>query len=51
MKSIYITSVDTHSGKTALTIVLGKYLQSKGRKLGYMKPLSFQPCWTGGKLE
>lgn len=50
MKSIYITSVDTYSGKTALTLVLGKYLQSKGYKLGYLKPLSFQPRWTGGKI-
>ncbi|HKJ26377.1 MAG TPA: phosphotransacetylase family protein [Anaerolineales bacterium] len=50
MKSIYITSVDTYSGKTALTLVLGKYLQSKGHKLGYLKPLSFQPRLTGGKV-
>ena len=50
MKSIYITSVDTHSGKTALSIVLGKHLKSKGYTLGYLKPLSFQPRWAGGKL-
>lgn len=50
MKSIYITSVDTHSGKTALTLVLGKHLQSKGYKLGYLKPLSFQPLWAGNKI-
>ena len=50
MKSIYITSVDTFSGKTALTLVLGKYLKTKGHSLGYLKPLSFQPRWTGGKI-
>lgn len=50
MKSIYITSVDPYSGKTALTIVLGKHLQAKGYNLGYLKPLSFQPRWAGGKL-
>ena len=50
MKSIYITSVDTFSGKTALTLVLGKYLKSKGHSLGYLKPLSFQPRWAGGRI-
>ncbi|NIV14340.1 MAG: AAA family ATPase, partial [Aliifodinibius sp.] len=50
MKSIYITSVDRHSGKTALSLVLGKLFQEKNRKVGYMKPLSFQPWRVGDKI-
>lgn len=50
MKSIYITSVDPYSGKTALCLVLGRILQGRGQKIGYMKPLSFQPWRFGDKL-
>ena len=50
MKSIYITSVDPYSGKTALCLVLGRILQERERKIGYMKPLSFQPWRFGDKL-
>lgn len=50
MKSIYITSVDRYSGKTALSLVLGKVFQSKGLLVGYMKPLSFQPWRIGDRL-
>lgn len=48
MKSIYITSVERYSGKTATSLVLGKRLQAEGRKVGYLKPLSLQP-WRVGK--
>lgn len=50
MKSIYITSIDAFSGKTALSLVLGKFLMDKGFKVGYMKPLSFQPWKIGDKI-
>ena len=50
MKSIYITSVGPHSGKTAIILALGKQLQSKNLKVGYFKPLSFQPWRIGDKL-
>jgi BioD-like phosphotransacetylase family protein len=48
VKSIYITSVDRYSGKTAMCLALGRYLQSKGKKVGYMKPVGMQP-WRVGK--
>jgi BioD-like phosphotransacetylase family protein len=50
VKSIYITSVDRYSGKTALSLVIGKLFQSKGLSVGYMKPLSFQPWRIGDKV-
>jgi len=50
LKSIYITSVDKYSGKTALSLVLGKLLKNKDKKVGYMKPLSFQPWRIGDKI-
>jgi BioD-like phosphotransacetylase family protein len=51
MKALYVTSVESYSGKTAFCLALGKHLQSKGLKLGYLKPLSTQP-WRlpDGKL-
>ena len=50
MKSIYITSVDAFSGKTAMSLVLGRILKDKGKNIGYMKPLSFQPWRIGDKM-
>lgn len=50
MKSIYTTSVGPHSGKTAFILALGKHLQAKNRKVGYFKPLSFQPWRVGDKI-
>ena len=50
MKSIYITSVDPYSGKTAFSLVLGRLLKDRGFKIGYMKPLSFQPWRYGDKV-
>jgi BioD-like phosphotransacetylase family protein len=43
MKALYVTSVESFSGKTAFCLALGKHLQSKGLRLGYLKPLSTQP--------
>jgi BioD-like phosphotransacetylase family protein len=51
MKTLYITSVDPYSGKTALCLALGKQLQADGFKIGYLKPVSTQPWRTpDGKL-
>jgi uncharacterized protein len=43
MKSIYITSVERYSGKTAACLALGQRLQEDGYSIGYLKPLSVQP--------
>jgi len=50
MKALYISSIETFSGKTAVCLALGKYLQSKGHKVGYLKPVSTQPWQTGAEL-
>ncbi|MEA2008383.1 MAG: phosphotransacetylase family protein, partial [Chloroflexota bacterium] len=50
MKSLYITSVDQYSGKTALCLALGKMYQARGYKIGYLKPFSLQPWKIQGKL-
>lgn len=51
MKALYVTSVDSYSGKTALCLALGKHFQSRGHSIAYLKPLSTQP-WRrpDGKL-
>lgn len=46
MKSLYVTSVEPRSGKTALCLALGKQFQGDGYKVGFLKPLSTQP-WRG----
>jgi len=40
MRTIYIASTDTASGKTALCLGLAKRLQSDGFSVGYIKPIS-----------
>ncbi len=50
MKSLYITSVERFSGKTAACLALGKQFQQDGMKIGYLKPLSLQPWRIGDKL-
>ena len=50
MKSLYITSVDRYSGKTALCLAFGKRLIENGYKVGYLKPLSLQPWRVAGKI-
>ena len=51
MKSLYITSVDRYSGKTALCLAIGKRLIDDGYKIGYLKPLSLQPWFVGGEIS
>jgi BioD-like phosphotransacetylase family protein len=43
MKTLYITSVERYSGKTATSLALGIRFQRDGFKVGYLKPLSLQP--------
>lgn len=43
MKSLYITSVEPYSGKTAACLGIATHLQADGFKVGYLKPLSLQP--------
>ncbi len=50
MKSLYITSVSTYSGKTALALGLGLRMQAAGLKVGYLKPVSMQPYEAGGRV-
>jgi BioD-like phosphotransacetylase family protein len=50
VKSIYIPSVERFSGKTATCLALGKRLQADGNKVGYLKPLSFEPWRMGDKI-
>ncbi len=50
MKSIYVTSLEKYSGKTAICLALGKRLQADGFKVGYLKPLSLQPWRVSGHI-
>ena len=50
MKSLYVTSVERYSGKTAVCLALGRCFQKDGYKVGYLKPLSIQPWLEGGKI-
>ncbi len=50
MNSIYVTSVERYSGKTATCLALGKLLIADGYKIGYLKPLSLQPFMISGKI-
>ncbi len=46
MKAIYVTSTEPYSGKSAVCLALGRKLQVKGLRIGYMKPVSTQPWRT-----
>lgn len=50
MKSIYVTSLERYSGKTAICLALGKHLQADGFSVGYLKPLSLQPWRVPGRI-
>lgn len=50
MKSLYVTSIERFSGKTATCLALGKHFQADGYRVGYLKPLSTQPWRIGGKI-
>jgi BioD-like phosphotransacetylase family protein len=50
MKSLYITSVERYSGKTATCLALGRRFQRDGFNVGYLKPLSLQPWRVSGMV-
>lgn len=50
MKSLYITSVERYSGKTAVCLGLGTHLKADGFTVGYLKPLSLQPWVIKGHI-
>jgi BioD-like phosphotransacetylase family protein len=50
MKSVYVTSVERYSGKTATCLALGKRFQADGYRVGYLKPVSLQPWRVGDKI-
>lgn len=50
MKSIYVTSMERYSGKTALCLALGRRLLADGYRIAYLKPLSLQPWRIGNHL-
>jgi BioD-like phosphotransacetylase family protein len=45
MATLYVTSTETFSGKSALCVGLGKQFEHDGFRIGYMKPVS-----TGARL-
>lgn len=49
MNSLYITSIENYSGKTAVSLAIGKILQARNYKIGYLKPVSYQPMQVGGQ--
>jgi len=51
MKALYVTSLHTFSGKTALCLGLGRRFQADDYKVGYLKPLSTQPWQVGGRVS
>ena len=50
MKSLYITSVERFSGKTATCLALGLHFKAEGHRVGYLKPLSLQPWRIGDHI-
>ena len=50
MKTLYVTSVERYSGKTAVCLALGKHFQKAGLKVGYLKPLSTLPWRIGSHI-
>lgn len=50
MTSLYITSTNRYSGKTAVCLALGKHYLEQSYKVGYLKPLSLQPWLTKGRV-
>lgn len=50
MKAIYITSIETYSGKTALCLAIGRKLRGSGKRVGYLKPISTRPRQAAGRV-
>jgi uncharacterized protein len=50
MNSLYVTSVERYSGKTAACLAIGSHIQGEGRRVGYLKPVSLQPYRLEGRV-
>ena len=50
MKSLLVSSVQAHSGKSALCLGLGLCFREKGMKVGYFKPLGIQTIGVGERI-
>ncbi len=48
--SLYVTSIQSFSGKTAICLGLGRRMQADGYKVGYFKPLGTLPRQVGAGL-
>ncbi len=51
MATLYITSTETFSGKSALCVGIGKRLQDDGYTIGYMKPVSSGARLAAGMVD
>jgi len=49
MKRILIVSTEQHTGKSLLSLALGKSLHDRGVRLAYMKPISFEVSYATGE--
>jgi len=49
MATVYVTSSETYSGKSALCIGLGKRFERDGFSIGYMKPVNTLATCKGGE--
>ena len=50
MKSLYVTSVERYSGKTAVCLALGRRYKNEGFEIAYLKPVSLQPYRLGERM-
>ncbi|MER3459166.1 MAG: hypothetical protein C4309_11570 [Chloroflexota bacterium] len=50
MKALYISSIETFSGKTAFCLGIARRMQADGSRVGYLKPLSMQPHQVDGRI-
>ena len=51
MATLYVTSTETFSGKSALCVGIARRLQRDGYTLGYMKPMSAGARLAGGLVD
>ena len=49
MKRILIVSTEKHSGKSLLSLALGRTIQERGQSIAYMKPISFEVSYATGE--
>ncbi len=49
MKRLLIVSTEQHSGKSLLSLAMGRSMQDRGLQLAYMKPISFEVSYATGE--